>query len=100
MRNFVKHSLMHVFPDKHDEILENVDVGEYGLEDYWCRLTAVFIFSLAMMEEMLNIARTLLLLSPLPATSESWISYDGPLQAGDSEPITHKSEVKLKIAGM
>merc|ERR1719375_2832835 len=43
-RKFVQESLKSLFPDKVHDIEEKVDIGEYGLEDYWCRTASVFVF--------------------------------------------------------
>lgn len=99
-REFVKESLIKLFPEKCDEISEKIDVGEYGLEDYWCRLIACFIFSLSMMQELLNLTRTISLLYHLPTKSETWITYNGPMPGDRGHRITHRSDIHLRIAGM
>merc|ERR1712232_954353 len=84
-RNFVKESLMTLFPDKHKEIKEHVDPGEYGLEDYFVRIAAVFVFMVSVMEELFCIARIVKLLWLVPTRAESWIFYEGDM-ASDAVP--------------
>merc|ERR1719379_1859451 len=98
-RGYVKDSLTQLFPEKAKEIEEKIDPGEYGLEDYWCRTAAVFIFLLAMMEELLNVCRTVNLLYNLPSKPQDWIVYNGPLEGPDTK-VTHQSDIEFKIAGM
>lgn len=101
-RDFVKTSLLALFPERLDDISERVDPGEYGLEDYSCRLVAIFIFMLAMMEELLKILRSSRLLYLLPSKSEPWILYNGELSDKDvNGPVTQfEGDFQLKIAGM
>lgn len=99
-RMFVKDSLLAVFPDRSSEISELVDPGEYGLEDYWCRLTACFVFMLVIMDEFLQMARSAALLYHLPSKAEPWITYEGPLPTDISTEPPEISDFKLKIAGM
>jgi len=99
---FVKDSLLALFPDRHDEISKKVDIGEYGMEDYWCRFACVFIFMLAMMEEILNLVRTIMLIYVVPSVPELWVTYVGPLDDTAEVDITsgNMDHLQIKIAGM
>lgn len=98
----MKSSLLALFPDRHDEIEQKVDPGEYGLEDYWCRLLALFLFMLAMMEELLKILRSVKLIYSVPSKAEPWLLYTGAMSGKDvNGPVTQfDGELQIKIAGM
>jgi len=89
-RNFVRDSLKAIFPDKIDQINQNVDPGEYGLESYKCRLMCCFLFMVSLTSEFFTIVNVLHLIYSLPNKAEMWFQY---------EPET-KSEVSVKLAGM
>jgi len=88
VRKFARDSLLAVFPEKKMEIEEKVDVGEYGLEDYWCRLVCCYMFMLSLMGELVNNLRMFRLLFSIPTRAECWIS------GGENE------DIEIKIAGM
>lgn len=97
-RDYVKQSLIAIFPEKKVEIEERIDPGEYGIEDYWCRLCAVSVFMIAMMEEVLKFLRFAKLIYVIPTKAEDWLRYEGPLTAA-GEP-SEDAELKLEIKGM
>ena len=102
-RRFTKDSLLELFPGMRSEIDEKVDPGEYGVEDYWCRLGCCFIFFLFMMEELLLLARTSKLLYSVPTKAESWINFVAPIPAEDEVELdkeTAYSSTTLKVAGI
>jgi len=74
VRKFARDSLLAVFPEKKMEIEEKVDVGEYGLEDYWCRLVCCYMFMLSLMGDLVNNMRMIRLLLAVPTRADSWIS--------------------------
>lgn len=89
-RNFAKHALKTIYPDKADEIDRLVDPGEYGLESYKCRLLCCFLFMLSLTSEFDIIMSMVQLLYALPTKGEMWFEYD---------PDTD-SDVKIQLAGM
>jgi hypothetical protein len=100
-RVFVRDSLSMLFPDMREKIAEKIDVGEYGVEDYWCRVVCIFIFFLGMMDELLNILRTIRLLYLIPSRSESWIRYDGPIDIDMKiDRKTADTSLTLTVKGM
>jgi hypothetical protein len=100
-RIFVKDSLSTLFPDMRDQIAEKIDVGEYGVEDYWCRIVCIFTFLLGMMEELLHILRTIRLLYLIPSRSESWIRFDGPIDNDITiDRMTADKSLTLAVKGM
>merc|ERR1719183_1177225 len=72
-RNFVKDSLKAVFPDKIQAIDEKVDVGEYGLESYYCRCICCFIFMMSCMGEFVITGKMAQLLWTIPTKAEPWL---------------------------
>lgn len=96
-RQFVKESLLVLFPHLHDEINEKVDPGEWGLEDYWCRLACCFVFVMQVVAELLNILRALKLFWVVPNVPQSWICYEGDLTPGHRPTL---SDVHIQVAGI
>lgn len=98
-RNFVKDSLKAVFPDKIQEINDQVDPGEYGIESYWCRLACCFIFMISCMDELVIIFKMGELLYQIPTKAEAWIR---PKRKAGALPrsMGNIDDVSLVIAGM
>lgn len=105
-RVFVRDSLKAVvFPDLADQIDAKVDPGEYGLESYHCRLACIFIFMLAVVEDLkesLGLGRTLWRLNN---RTEPWIKYSLPQWASKEEvkkikDLTELDCVKFQVAGI
>jgi len=89
-RNFMRDSLRAVFPDKIDQINQNVDPGEYGLKSHTCRVLCVVLCMVTLTSEFFTIVKILQLMYALPTKADMWFQY---------EPET-KSEVRVKLAGM
>eukprot|EP00747_Dinoflagellata_sp_TGD_P143144 gnl/TRDRNA2_/TRDRNA2_176349_c12_seq2.p1 gnl/TRDRNA2_/TRDRNA2_176349_c12~~gnl/TRDRNA2_/TRDRNA2_176349_c12_seq2.p1 ORF type:complete len:456 (-),score=64.09 gnl/TRDRNA2_/TRDRNA2_176349_c12_seq2:84-1451(-) len=80
LQNFVKKSLLSLFPDKEDDINERVDPGEYGVESMQVRFVCTFIFVLTGMHDFYEVAHMLRLLYNVPSQGLeelSWINCDG-----------------------
>lgn len=104
-RMFVKQSLQALFPDKAQELEANVDPGEYGLENYWCRLVCVFLFMLALVEDLCGTVELAKTLFYVPTKDESWITYEVPdfAEKEDVKRVKDLGEldfVKFKVAGI
>eukprot|EP00931_Biecheleriopsis_adriatica_P033987 TRINITY_DN19680_c0_g1_i1.p1 TRINITY_DN19680_c0_g1~~TRINITY_DN19680_c0_g1_i1.p1 ORF type:complete len:536 (+),score=95.18 TRINITY_DN19680_c0_g1_i1:68-1675(+) len=85
-RIFVKQSLQALFPEKAEELDMKVDPGEYGIENSMCRLACIFLFMLAVVDDLEG---TILLAKSLwfvPWEAESWISYSVP-QWGSKDDV-------------
>jgi hypothetical protein len=98
-RNFVKDSLKALFPDRSKEIDAKIDVGEYGVESYWCRLSCCFIFMISCMGELVVTYKQLQLLYKIPTADEPWIETkqsDGE----EAQLVGSIEEVRIAIAGM
>mmetsp|Transcript_40303 Transcript_40303/g.93415 ORF Transcript_40303/g.93415 Transcript_40303/m.93415 type:complete len:484 (+) Transcript_40303:33-1484(+) len=104
-RTFLKQSLEAVFPTQRATISGNVDPGEYGLENFYCRLACVFLFVLAIvddLEDAVTLAKTLAFTAN---ADESWIDLDVPEHASkeDVKEMDSKEEldfVSFRVAGM
>lgn len=104
-RKFVQDSMKAVWPDKADEIDKEIDPGEYGVENYYCRMACVFIFMLAVGDDLagtIMLARTLL---NVPTQAEAWVAYEPPTWAKKEEvklikDLGELDMVKFKVAGI
>jgi len=104
-RVFLRDSLKAVFPDMKDQIDQDVDPGEYGLENPYCRMACIFIFMLAVVDDLAatyQLARTLW---NVPNRAQPWIAYDVPTWAEKREfkLIKNRTEldlVKFRVAGI
>jgi len=76
-------------------INEKVDPGEYGIENYWCRLSAVALFIMSMVPEIEHVFRYLRFFWEIPTASQSWIQYSG--EKDGKEPW---DRVKFQVAGI
>jgi len=112
-RQFMKDSLTHLFPDKIKDIDAHLDVGEYGIENYWCRFVCCFIFMIACMEELVLIIKMAQLHWLVPTKDEPWLQakprtkeqrkISNRLSGTMSDPDPLKGdiqEVRVFIAGM
>lgn len=96
VQKFTKQALLDVLPDKEDTINAMVDPGEYGIENFRCRLVCLFLFTLSVMHEIVTCLRMGLLLWSVPSSGESQMSW-----------ITHKQDrmfgkvvAKYRVGGM
>eukprot|EP00930_Biecheleria_cincta_P041346 TRINITY_DN28331_c0_g1_i1.p1 TRINITY_DN28331_c0_g1~~TRINITY_DN28331_c0_g1_i1.p1 ORF type:complete len:453 (+),score=75.90 TRINITY_DN28331_c0_g1_i1:47-1405(+) len=100
-RQFVKSSLLAVFPGQADVINKNVDPGEYAMESYSCRWLCCLLFMMSMMQELQYIVDMAYLVYWVPSADESWVHFKhedaGEEQNGGS---AWYDDVELTIAGM
>lgn len=104
-RIFIKDSLKAIFPDKAEELDKAVDPGEYGMENYYCRLACIFLFMLAVVDDLSGSWHLMKTLWYVPTAAESWIEYDLPDWASkdDVKMIQEAGEldfVIFKVAGI
>eukprot|EP00933_Yihiella_yeosuensis_P044972 TRINITY_DN40267_c0_g1_i1.p1 TRINITY_DN40267_c0_g1~~TRINITY_DN40267_c0_g1_i1.p1 ORF type:complete len:368 (-),score=16.09 TRINITY_DN40267_c0_g1_i1:157-1203(-) len=76
VRLFVRDSLAQVFPDHEDEIRSKVDPGEYGLENYWCRLICCFIFILSEVRDFYRTLSLFRMIRVVPSEEGEWIQWN------------------------
>jgi len=106
-RKYVKESLLALFPKMRKEIEHEVDPGEYGVENSFCRYACVFIFSMAVVGDLFSTTNILKVLWKIPTGSAMpWISYEepcwGPSKAAMKEVtgMTELDLVKFRIGSM
>jgi len=56
-----------------DQVHENFDPGEFGMENYYCRFLASLIFMTAEIKEFCKTAELIVVLWKTPSRSESWV---------------------------
>lgn len=101
-RQFVKSSLLAVFPGQADIINQKVDPGEYGLESYSCRCLCCLLFMMSMMQEISYIVDMAYLVYCVPTADESWVHFkhEDASEAETSQKTAWYDEVELTIAGI
>jgi len=108
LRMFMKLSLEAVLPQPGfigDEVDKLVDPGEWGIQNYCCRLVSVFLFLLAVFDDLNSSMGIVTLLWRVPADSAAWIGYEVP-QWGSKTGIkmmkgwTELDFVTFKVRGM
>ena len=72
LSRFVRESLQKVFPEYSDAIAANVDPGEWGLENYYCRLVCVFVFMMSVVDDLRESFRMVMLLWQAPTSDDMW----------------------------
>ncbi|CAE6913366.1 rnf111-b [Symbiodinium sp. CCMP2456] len=103
-RTFLKQSMqavLHLVP----ESIDHVDAGEYGMENFNCRCLCIFLFMLAVVDDLednVNLTRTLAM---VPTSTASWIAFEVP-DWGSKEDVKamHDSEekhfIRYEVSGM
>jgi len=105
-RKFVGEALTDLFPNRAKDIAQFADPGEYGLEDYYCRLVCCFIFSMAVMNELYVTLGLLRLLWCLPSSDDKWVRFRPPEWDADKSRAkqifgwTELDLVKFGVAGL
>lgn len=104
-RVFVKDTLKTLFPERIQEIEANVDPGEYGIENNWCRMVCVTLFMISVVDDIMGTWRLAFTLYAVPTRGEPWISYEVPQGMGreDAKKKLDMCEldfVKFRVAGM
>jgi len=104
-RNYVRDALRSLFPDMREEIDSQVDPGEFGVEDTYCRFICVLIFVMSLTAEFNFIVDGFRMMTNLPTKAESWVCYEVPKWAEKNRVKsvhgwTELDLVKIRIAGM
>lgn len=104
-RTFVRDSLLKIFPEKSDVIRSVVDPGEYGMENFYCRLVCCFFFMMGVTDDFRKTVHLGLLLINVPTTAEKWIRYEFPAweskeRVKDIHGLRELDLVKYGVAGM
>ena len=77
-RTFVRDSIKAFFPKEEALVDVTVDPGEYGLENYTCRVLCVFLFIISIQEEFFHIVQMARLLIYVPTVNDSWVGFSEP----------------------
>jgi len=99
MHRYVKKALLATFPDKEHLINKHVPVGEYGLENYWCRLTTIVLFVMSMLPELAACLNYIRFFWEIPTNSESWLKYSKSETASD-EKRDPWEQLTFQVSGM
>lgn len=105
-RMFATDAFRSIFPDRIDDINQNMDPGEYGVESYYLRIISCGIFVLGLWPEIRSALDVAFLLYYVPTKAQPWMSYDVPNWHHNKEHMksVHSwSELDLvtfKVAGM
>jgi len=104
-RAFVRDALKALFPERTEDVDAAADPGEYGVEDYYCRLVCCLIFMMGVVDDLWSSIGLASLLYHLPVAEESWIRYEVPdwMEKEQAKKIHNWSEldlVRFRVAGM
>eukprot|EP00928_Gymnodinium_smaydae_P085966 TRINITY_DN6971_c0_g2_i3.p1 TRINITY_DN6971_c0_g2~~TRINITY_DN6971_c0_g2_i3.p1 ORF type:complete len:454 (+),score=54.56 TRINITY_DN6971_c0_g2_i3:64-1425(+) len=105
-RVFVREALKGLFPDKVHEIERVADPGEYGMENWYCRVCCLFLFTMAVYSDLRSTGSLVVLLKSVPSKPEKWISYAEPAWDENKEHAkslhgwTELDLVSFSVAGM
>mmetsp|Transcript_32993 Transcript_32993/g.94780 ORF Transcript_32993/g.94780 Transcript_32993/m.94780 type:complete len:463 (+) Transcript_32993:201-1589(+) len=104
-RVYVRDALLRLFPDRAEEIDVAADPGEFGLQDYYCRLVCIFIFMLGVVDDLRGTIALFYMLINVPTLAGTWIVYEEPAwEQKERAKLVHGwSEldlVKFRVAGI
>jgi len=84
-RAFFTESLKALFPDMAADISKEADPGEYGLENYYCRVACCLVFLMGCCDDLQATWSLAMLIWHAPTKAERWISYQAPDELPDGE---------------
>jgi len=97
MRDSVKNALKGTkYEDSIPHVDKVFDPGEHGMENYWCRYLACFIFMINEVQEIFKATSLSMLLVKLPNKGESWVRTRKH-EAAKANPLSNS---KFVIAGI
>jgi len=73
------------------------DPGEYGMENYWCRMLACFIFMMAEVRDLFKICELIVVLVKTPTKAESWVYTNSDSEESLMTPLEN---MQFRTAGM
>mmetsp|Transcript_37372 Transcript_37372/g.98556 ORF Transcript_37372/g.98556 Transcript_37372/m.98556 type:complete len:466 (-) Transcript_37372:122-1519(-) len=108
LRMFAKLSIESILPNTpfiRDEVDKLIDPGEWGIQNYYCRIACVFLFIMAVMDDLNSSTAIATLLWRVPSKSDKWISFDVPQWGAKTsvkrvKGLTELDLVTFKVAGM
>jgi len=101
VRNYYRDSLKAILNgSKLNDLVEDIDdkfyPGEYGMENYWCRVLACFLFMMNEMRDFFKTFELIMVLLKVPTLPESWI-YIKESEEAMNDPLENAT---FKIAGI
>jgi hypothetical protein len=106
-RTFLRDSLATLLAgtEQEAEIAAKIDPGEYGLENYWCRIMAVFLYLMILVFDLLSTIDMAKITQRVPNDEEPWMKYNVPAWASKDhiKKVFDYEEIDLvtfKLAGM
>merc|ERR1719265_3047964 len=105
LRTYYTDALKAIFPDKSEAIDKFADPGEFGMEDFYCRLVCCFLFMMAVMDDFKSTYNLCFLLVSIPTSNDKWLRYAPPTW-GDKQRVKatfglrELDLVKFGVAGM
>lgn len=72
-RRFIKESFMNIFPDRAADVENSIDIGEYGLESFWLRITCHGLFVMGLMPDLTGTYMLMQLIRKVATKKEPWI---------------------------
>jgi len=111
MHNFLRNTLLDMFPDEAEAVRHDIDPGEYGVNSHSCRYFCVTIFVMSTIKELYLIINMARLLYHVPTVAENWIEKaEGDTFSGEtalpeslhvcSETQQYLNLVHIKVAGI
>lgn len=106
---FAQQSMLTIFSDRTDDILSNVDPGEFGLESELCRCGCLFLFILMIIDDLRESISLVTMLYNIPHEGPEimhWLSYNPPKWTTDkkyAKDMFGASEldyITFKVGGM
>mmetsp|Transcript_94965 Transcript_94965/g.188105 ORF Transcript_94965/g.188105 Transcript_94965/m.188105 type:complete len:442 (-) Transcript_94965:271-1596(-) len=100
VRKWMRDQLLVFFADEPDIMAKLkdpalVDPGEYGMENYNCRIFACFLFTLTEVQSGLKIWEVIMILWIIPTKADSWIQW-----RSDGNILDPMDALRFKTAGM
>eukprot|EP00930_Biecheleria_cincta_P030668 TRINITY_DN21245_c0_g1_i1.p1 TRINITY_DN21245_c0_g1~~TRINITY_DN21245_c0_g1_i1.p1 ORF type:complete len:260 (+),score=35.68 TRINITY_DN21245_c0_g1_i1:1-780(+) len=99
MHRYVKRALLETFPDKEHLINQKVDIGEYGMENYWCRFTTIVLFVMSMLPEIAACQNYIRFFLEIPTAGESWLKSAKCEVASDAKNDPW-GQITFQVSGM
>lgn len=101
VRMFLRDSLIALMPGQKDEIMANVDPGEYGMENYYGRMMACFLFMLVEVRDLFSIFDLAKLVYEVPTKADDWVCLDEKtVDDPDANRSNEIAGLRFQVAGM
>lgn len=75
LRVYVRDAMLAIFPEMEEQIMTEIDPGEYGVENNYCRIVCCFIFVMSVINELRRVVDLWRIIWLVPTRKESWVRY-------------------------